>query len=451
MIIGSWRPCGTRDSGPRAVVVSIFALCLVGLTGACGQPSRDDVGKWKTAPDGSAKLGAAIKNPKADLDVRAEAAAALVATGQGEEMEAAIAGLDIDERGKLIPAVVAKIAPLARGTGAEASKGDVAGDARDALYALRGQATTADARKPIDEALFPLLVEDVKAGRERVGRSSLLQMLIGLGPTAVPLVLPLLEDPAVPFAIPVEVVDKVGDRATKEKGGDALVVRAGKASSLPEEYWSALATLAGKKAAEFLIATVERNQPPDVDRAAVAMEKMPSWAPGLTGYAVGKAGNALTPAALREQMFRVAERDRGEEGRKTLIALIGSTLDPAIRTRTFRALIKTGGEGILPGLEAWPKSARITTEQLKDEIVAPLSSMPGMETRGPLFKAMDSKAPLARLVAILVLEKMGFKSDAEPIEKKLGKDKGSVAGLSPGERIDRQAARAAAALRKSGY
>ena len=53
-----------------------------------------------------------------------------------------------------------------------------------------------------------------------------------------------------------------------------------------------------------------------------------------------------------------------------------------------------------------------------------------MDTRGPLFKAFQSKSPLARLVAILVIEKMGFKSDADVIGK-LDKDTGAVPGLPP--------------------
>jgi len=74
-----------------------------------------------------------------------------------------------------------------------------------------------------------------------------------------------------------------------------------------------------------------------------------------------------------------------------------------------------------------------------------------MDTRGPMFKAMDSKSPLAKLVSILVLEKMGFKSDAEPLNKKMGTDTSAVPGLGPDDRIDRAVARATATLKKSTY
>ena len=75
-----------------------------------------------------------------------------------------------------------------------------------------------------------------------------------------------------------------------------------------------------------------------------------------------------------------------------------------------------------------------------------MSAMPGFDTRPPMFKAFESRSPLARLVAILVIGNMGFESDAANIEK-LAKDQGAVKGLPPDDRVGRQATRVAAALR----
>ena len=420
------------------------ALCLVGL--ACGRPDAAAVARWKTTPEAGPKLSGVIKDSGADLQIRAGAAAALVEVGLGEEMEAAVAGLDLGARASLIPAIAPKVAVLLDNPDAEKS-----GDARDALYALREQATTADARKTIEETLYPALVKDLRAGRARAGRYALLDMLVGIGAPVIPLLLPLLEDPAVPFATLVEALDKIGDAAGKEKAGDALVVRAGKMPTLPETFWPALATMAGKKAGDFLIAAVEKGEAPDVERAAKAMEKMPPRTPGLSAFAVARAGALGTPASLREQMFLVAERDHSDENKKALLALIGSTPDAAIRDRAFRAVVKAaGGPAILEALEAYPPRARLTASELREQIVAPLSTMPGMDTRGPMFKAMDSKSPLARLVAIFVLEKMGFKSDADAL-KKLEKDTGAVPGLPPEDRVGASATRAIATLKKSSY
>jgi hypothetical protein len=441
--------CTRRTQGEisgRGGWAGFAALSLLFALG-CGRPDSAAVARWKTTPEAATKLAAVVKDPKVDVQVRGEAAAALVEVNLGEEMEAAVAGLDIGERAVVIPAIAPRVATLL-----EAPDAEKAGDARDALYALREQATTADARKAIEGFLYPALLKDVRAGRARAGRYNVLDMLVGIGQPVVPLLIPLLEDPAVPFATMVEAIDKIGHGPSKEKAGDALVVRAGKMPSLPETIWPALATLGGKKAGDFLIATVERGAAPDVDRAAKAMEKISPRTPGVSAFAVKTAGAGTTPPGLREQMFVIAERNGGEDNRKALIALIGSTPDPAIRDRAFRAVVKAaGGPAILPALEAFPPRARLTATELREQIVAPLSSMPGMDTRGPMFKAMDSKSPLAKLVAVLVLEKMGFKSDAEPLEKKLAKDTSAVPGLPPDDRIDRAVARATATLKKSTY
>jgi hypothetical protein len=426
----------------RLVPPVLLVLSFVCLSG-CDRVDSASVQRWKTTPEAGAKLGGVVKNTGAPVAVRAEAAAALVEVGQGEDMEAAVSALDIGERASLIPAVVPRLAPLLDAPDAEKS-----GDARDALFALREQATTAEARKAIEDVLFPALVKDVRAGRARAGRYEVVDMLKGFGASAVPLLLPLLEDPAVPFATAVEVIDKVGDPAAREKGGAALVARAKKTTPVPETLWPAIGTLGGKQAAAYLQAAVERGEAPDVERAAAALLKLSPRTEGLASFAVSKAGNLTTPAPLREQLFAVAEQNHGEECRKALIALVGSSLDPGIRDRAFRAVLKaSGGQGILEALEAYPPRARLTPAQLQEQIVGPLQAMPGMDTRGPLFKAFQSKAPLARLVAIQVVGNMGFKSDADPIEK-LAKDTGTVPGLPPDLSVGAQARKMVAQLRK---
>ena len=420
---------------------------VVCLLAACSRPDSEAITRWKGTPEGAEKLTAAVKDKGVAAGVRGEAAGALVEVGYGDRMEAAVAGLDVDDRAALIPAVVPRLVPLL-----DAPDPEKSGDARAALFSLREQATTSDARKAIEEVLYPALIKDVRAGRAQVGRSSLRDVLVGVGAPVLPLLLPLLEDPAVPFATPVAVIEKIGKTDDKEKAGDGLVARAKKATeALPEELWNAIATMGGKQAADFLIAGVERNTPPDVDRAAAALAKLPPRSAGVSSFAVSKAGNLVTPAPLREQLFLVAERDQGDESKKALLALIASTLDNAIRHRAFRALLKAGGgRALLEGLEAYPTRTRLSATELREEIVKPITTMPGMDTRGPLYKAFDSKSPLARLVAILAIEYQGFKSDADKIGK-LARDTGAVPGLPPEDRIDRQANRAVAALKKSAY
>jgi hypothetical protein len=421
--------------------VSLPLGLAVLLACACG-PSEKKIKAWKIAPDGAAKLAAVVKNSKARTDLRAQAAVGLVESGAGDEMAAALAGLDIDERNRLALLIVPLLDPTLRSTDEARS-----GDARDALYSLRELAVAALPRKAVDAALFPGLVADVKSGRGRVGRREVRDMLVGIGPPMVPLLLPLLEDPNVPFATIVEVVDKVGDAAARASGGAGLVRRAKKVTVMADPLWDAMATLGGKDVAQFLIDTVDKEAAPQAERAAKAMMLL---APDATvaEFVVRRAGQGTTTPTLREQLFAVAEKNRGPECRRALLDLIGKTLDPAIRYRAYRAALKAAGGAVIPdALAAFPGNVRFRSDEVRTELVGPISAMPGMDTRGPLFKSMESPVALARLVALLAIEKMGFASDATHVAK-LQKDTGRVPGLPAEDQVGRQATRIAAALRK---
>jgi hypothetical protein len=414
-------------------------LLLLALA-SCG-PSSSKIQAWKgQEPEGTQKLAAVVGDPGVDPALRGEAAAALVESGHSQELESAIAGLDIDARAALVPRAVVGLTPLVAGTG------ERAGEARAALYALREQIAAADARARIDAVLFPALVADVRAGRDRAGRLAVKDMLVGIGPPILPSLLPMLEDPAVPFATTVEVIDKVGDVEAKDKAGAALVTRAGKLPSLPATLPPALNTLGGQAAADFLMKVVDGTNPTDAERAAAALAKL-YRAKGIASFAARKAGSPTTPEVLRANLFLVTESHHGDEAKQALLALIRGSLEPATRYRAFQALLKSaGGGGILEGLEAFPANASYTHEDVHQQIIAPLQAMPGFDTRPPMFKAFESKAPLARLAAVLVIGNMGFESDAANLDK-LAKDQGAVKGLPPDDRVGRQATRMAAQLR----
>jgi hypothetical protein len=271
-------------------------------------------------------------------------------------------------------------------------------------------------------------------------------ILVAMGAGSLPRLLALLDDPKIPLETAVEVVDKIGDAQAREQGGAALVRRA-KASPRPvaEPLWVALATLGGKDVAAFLEAEVG-GAGPEAARAALAMTKLRRH-PAVLPFALKTAAAPETTAEVRERMFEVAQGLGTEDARKGLVALVGSAEDEALRYRAFEAALKAGrGPALLPALEALPAGARYRAEDIQGRLVRPISELPGMETREGLFKALESKAPLARLVGILALEKMGFASDAQFIGK-LSKDKGAIKGLK--EKVGQEAERVVAALKKS--
>jgi HEAT repeat protein len=418
------------------------ALLALLLAASCQRATPESIKAWKTSPNGPEKLAASVKDSSSDPGLRAAAAAALVEAGYPERMEGVLAGLPLDDRAAVIPAMV----PL---LGKAAAAGDAtgAGDALEALYAVRELCTTEAAKKSVDAVLFPALAADVRAGRERAGRYAVKDMLVGLGKDSIPTVLGLLDDAAAPFALPVEVLDKVGDADARAKGGAALVKRAAAAKPVPDPLWGAMATLGGKAVNDFLAAQVT-GDPASAPRAAEAMAKLKRPV-DLLPLALKLAGSAGLDPGVREQMFLVIEHVGNETARKGLIDLVGSTEDNALRARAFRAALTVGrGAAVLPLLEAVPRTAVYKPEEVRADLVAPIAAMPGLDSREGLFKALQSPRPMAKLVAILALEKQGFSSDA-PHVAKLTDDKSMLRGFPRGWKLGREAARVVESLRKS--
>jgi len=431
----------SRQLGPSGLAL-LCLLPVLAVAPACNSVTAERIEALKSAPTGRAALQDILADEEVEVGLRAQAAGALVEMGSAEDMEATLAGLDLPGREALVPALVPGLASLA-----QAPDPQKAADARDALYTIRELVPREKARQAVDAVLFPALTEALRKGQGGAPDSRTRDILNGIGAEAVGLVMPLLQDPEVPLEVPIAVIEKVGKIEDQENAGRALVARAKQISDIPEDLWPALAKMGGKDAAAFLMTTVDEGSARDAERAAAAMATM-RRTPDVASFAVKKAGSATTDPALRESLFAVAEAQKNKEAQDALLALIGRSLDAEVRHRAFAAVLKAGGgERLLEALEAFPRSARYEAETFRQNIVEPVRKMPGFDTRGPLFKAMDSKSALARLVAVLVIGEMGFPSDAQHLAK-LEKDKGTVPGLPPADRVGRQASRMVDALEK---
>lgn len=421
-----------------------LALLVAAATIACGSPTPARIAAWKSAPDGADRLREAVKDAKAPPDLRAQAAAALFERDGADPVAAVVAGLPIDERAPLIPPLVPRIATSLRSPDAAR-----ASEAREALFSLRQEATTEDARAAIDGALFPALREDLQTGRTTGGRHTLAEMLIALGASSVPTVQSALDDARAPFAPAYQVLDKVGDKAAKAKGGAALARRARALTGpVPPELWTALGTLAGPDAIAFLEERVDRGAGDEPKQAATALALI-KWEPTLLPFALRKAGDTAAPEAVRDKMIDVIKNVGGEDARKGIVKLIAEARDPAYRYRLFGAALKVGGGAVLaPALEALPQDGSYTIDDIRKNMVDPIYSL-GFENREGLFKALESKSPVARMAAVLTLEKSGFGSDAQFVIK-LEKDRGVVKGFPRGDTVGAEATRVAALLKKNG-
>lgn len=429
---------------------SLFVLLALWLA-ACGKVSPDDVARWKAAPDavvgpkeqtGLDRLAGAIKTPELPVDLRVDAAAALMELGRGERIEWAISALPIEAREVVLPPMIARLEGLLAGA-PQARRTEM----RDTFFGLRAHATSTTTRPKVEAVLFPLLTEDLKSGDPAGGRRSLVPMMLELRAVGVPLALTAIEDPRSPFAPIVEILDKVGNKESKEKGGAALVKRVKPDAPVPSELWPAMATLGGGAVIELMKARIDAAAEPDATRAAEAMAKL-KREPSLLPYALAKAADGKTAVAIRDQMLEVARNIGGPDTRKGLIELLGKEPDAARRTKEFAALLKVSrGEDMLAALEAFPKTITWKADDLRRDVLEPLVAA-GWDGRQAAFKAMESsKDPLARTIAVWFLEKQGFKSDAEYVQK-LEKDRGVVRGLPSSLSVGAEAKRVTEYLKK---
>jgi hypothetical protein len=413
------------------------SLLVLVLAAGCGlTPER--IAAWKTTPEGREKLVAALRDGALPVERRAEAAAALTEVGWVDRVEGAVADLPLDDRARVLPAIPPLVAhDLGAADGARAW------DAREALFALRRQSTTDEGTRAVDGKLLPVLEQDLRTGHVEGGRHSVKEMLIAIGPPAAPLAGRVVADPKAPFAVAVEVLEKVGDKAAREAAGAALVDRARGGAPASDPLWQALGTMGGPRVVSYLEEKIEAGG----DQAEPAARTLPKLRrdPALLSFALKVAGNAAAPPAVRKEMLGLAQSIGGDEARKGLVAVIGADPDPAFRFSAYEGLVKADAKSIVPALEAFPVKDAYDEVAVHEHLVTPLVHM-GWPAREGIFKALQSPSPLARLTAVWALEKVGFNSDAAALTK-LTADKGKVKGITPA--IGAEATRIAATLKKA--
>jgi HEAT repeat protein len=422
---------------PQVRAAGGVLLALSMLAAGCHSVSPERIQAWKATPEGGEHLVEALRDTRVDLPLRAQAAAALTEMGWPDRVESAVGGASFEDRARLIPAIANQVAPLL-----EAAP---RWDAREVLLALRRHATTDEGLRTVDRFLIPALEGDLRAGRLEGGRHTLKEMLASLGPAALPALGASLSSPGAPFATVVELIDKVADQQTREADGAILVKRARTLVPVPPQMWKALSTLGGAAAVAFLEEGVEKGSGETQQKAAEALANI-RLDSALLPFALRMVRNREAPMPVREQMLALAKRIGSEEARKGMIEIIASDPDPEVRFKVFAAVVAAGsGRQVLPALEAFPQNASYSQEEVRKRLVEPISKV-GYSARSDVIRALQSRSPVARLVALWTLEKSNFGSDAKQVEK-LAKDRGTVKGV-PGTTIGGEATRIAAVLKK---
>jgi HEAT repeat protein len=441
------RPTRFRVSGTASVGgLGLLALGLCLLASACDKPSSDNIQLWKTTQKGPEKLQETLADHGVSPRLRAEAAVALVDIGQAETVDTIFQKLSPEDRAE----VAKNLQPLFEVAMKDPSP-EKALSARDGLYSLR-QFVTPDDQKRIDAALLPSLEADLKIGKLRQGRHSVDKMLTAIGPDAAAMLARVVGEPDAAYPQAADLLGKLGDAETREKGGVALVARAkaaaagNKKGKEPEgAIYKAMGAVGGPTAVKYLEDKVLGS---NKDEAALAVRALQERRdPAVLPFALKVASDPKADKIVRDEMFGVIETIGGLEAMRGLLGIISSDKEEIVRYRAFESALTAGKlEAIGPALEAFPAATPYKKVDVDDLLVKLIEKM-GQPARPALVKVLGSQAPLARMTAVLALEQVGRAPDAASVEKLAG-DSTSVKGFPGGDTIGKEAARVAEALKK---
>lgn len=406
----------------------------------CEKPTAENIQVWKTTEKGPGKLSEALRDRGIDAKLRAQAAMALVDIGKADEVEAALAAMPAAERFDVVRALI----PLyvsAMGTTPEKAL-----SARDALFSLRVLASPED-QAQIDAALMPTIEADLRAGRVRNGRQSVEKILQTIGAPAGTMLAKLLGEPIAGYGAVAELLAKVGDESARQLGASALVARAGREKTVPDAMWKAIGVLGGPVVVKFLEEKIQHGSHDETVAAVRALQQRRE--PEALPFALRTAGDSKADRAVRDEMFGVVETIGGPQAKDGLVKIIQSDHDELVRYRAFESLLTVSKQdGVVAGLEAFPASATYKQVDVDDLLVKLIEKL-GPPARPALLQALDSKFPLARMTAVMSLERLGQAADAGPLGK-LGKDTTMIKGFPTGDTIGKEATRVAGVVRSKG-
>jgi hypothetical protein len=442
-------PKPTRHPFSASARAAGIALLTFGLAPACNKPSSDSIQVWKTTEKGPERLREALADHGTPARLRAEAAVALVDIGGAEEVDTTFQTLPADDRSD----IAKSLEPLF-----EVAMKDPAPDkalsARDGLYSLR-QFVTPDEQKRIDAALLPVLESDLKAGHLRQGRHSVDKMLTAIGSDSGAMLARVLAEPDASYPQAADLLGKIGDAETREKGGIALVAlaktdgsrdRHPKKGKEPEgAIYKALGVVGGPTAVKFL---EDKVTGANRDEAALAVRSLQERRdPAVLPFAVKVASDTKADKIVRDEMFGVIEAIGGLEAQRGLLGIISSDKEEIVRYRAFESALTAGkAEAIQAALEAFPAAVAYKKVDVDDLLVKLLEKL-GPPARSALVKTLESQAPLARMTALMALEQLGRAPDAPAVQKLAG-DSTTVKGFPAGQTIGKEAARVAEVLKK---
>lgn len=380
------------------MVLASLGLSTVAASGC--SPTPEKIARWKETERGPGKLKDALGQSGLDPSLRAQALAALVEIGLQQDALAELAKVDDKDKKAIIHDAVPRLAELARGSGIAGSATTRAQrEAKDALFALRGDAAPAD-RDAADQALIEWTTADLN-GRMSTGGHSSDVILTAIGAKAAPRLSELMQPGSSQLVSAAAIYGKVAPPDDRARAADALIQRVQKAGpkGLDEQALQALGLIGGPRAAAFLVDQAEHARDEAVREKALLALAQGNLSQGdstLQAAALRIAADKKAPGKVRESAFMVLEKMP-----TAVSGLIGLMRDPdeTVRWRAVEAALAAGKDkAVVPVLEGLNPAGKYKQEDLDSYVVHDLVLV-GPAALPPLKTELASKNAVARKVA----------------------------------------------------
>lgn len=448
-----------REKRSRAMLV----CSLVALLSGC-KVGAEDIEYWKGTVKGPGKLVAVMLADKYEMDLRTQAALALVEMDRTDkdgtqELQQALQRLDETTRteivSKMIPGLEAQMRQ--RDPKAEGSASPAQIRAKDAAFVLTHHAS-AEGKARLTQAVVGWYVEDFN-GRSLAGHYSAEQVVRELGSPAAKVLLGGLEAklPQQALVKMAQLIGQLADQAAKKEAADRLVAIEKEMEG--EEFLNWIKKTIQEQAAESgkeieparLLAAAQLNRDNFINEGAIPAMKWLSDVPVVKQRLLAlastpantEAGNTRRMRALQALEGKVGKEDlqqvlalaldtnnptevrdyafdrvgdiKSPEALPSLWPLVTNNDDQRLRWRAGELVLTIGGPGVVEELFAkLPSGAEYPPEELEGYAtrMGQMNPLPTEQAR----KLLSSANWYARVAAIHFLERRGNQDDLKRLQ-----------------------------------
>lgn len=431
-----------RSLLPRhAYLYLLLAVCMA--VAGCEVTSAK-IQQWKGIESGPRKLRTAVRNEDLKLEIRAEAAEALVDLAMMDDLAQDVKELKPASQAKLLGVLVPRLAATAKGSDPAAPPSRKQRNAKDALFGLR-DAAPGPQLEEIDRALVAWLTVDL-TGRQTAGGHGTAKILKAVGPKAGPALVKLLAQPGPDLDLAARLLGDIGDEKARTQGGELLIELARKEKPVKESTFIALGWVGGPAVVKLFGDLIDRGGDQG-DLALRALERKGAPRSESLPLALRAAQNRKHDERIRHDGLNLAALVGGRAAGEGVAPIIEDP-DYAVAWHAFEVVMTTlKAEGVPLAFARLQLRLMAKKDDLPDYLVKHVKDQGGPAARPALLKTLESKSAAARLAALTCLGELGTGDDIVALEK-VASDTTKIRGWPGGATIGSEARAAIERLRK---